>query len=148
MWTDHILFSLASVGEHVGCFHLSAAVATRLRFSCSCSESRYLRDRCWQEQKVCFMQAAGALGRRWTRVPEPVLKIPLNQEGFSREKGSDLMDRRGQGCRCPCCAQLCALLVVSPQVLSCSQSARETPARGATDCYEKQCWSRSLEASP
>lgn len=35
MWTDHILFSLSSVGGHLGCFHLSAAVVTRLRFGCS-----------------------------------------------------------------------------------------------------------------
>ena len=61
-------------------------------------------------EKVVFNQKAGNLGRRWTCVPKPTLKILLSHESFQREKEkkSQLIIEVGDQTHChfPLCAGL------------------------------------------
>ena len=44
------------------------------------------------ERKDVLIRKPGNLGRRWTHVPRPTLKILLSYESFEREKGGKTAD--------------------------------------------------------
>ena len=49
------------------------------------SKGQYLRDKCWQKRKSCFIQEASNLGRWWTNVLRPSPTCQLGDKCF---KGS------------------------------------------------------------
>ena len=63
----------------------------KLRFNCLLLRSQHLRDKCWSEREVCFIQEPGNLGRSWTCVQKPIPKILRKEENLkAKEKRSDI----------------------------------------------------------
>lgn len=78
---------------------LGAKICNQTQAQLLATLKQILKRQVLVQRKVCFIQGAGNLGRRWTCVPGPTPKILLGHESFSRVKAEVISVNHWEGVR-------------------------------------------------